>query len=73
MMMKYAVYDERDDLDWFGTEPEAADFVKRLIAEAEAEAIGLEGHLPYWIHEVCILKVTGKVQESPDGLRIVWN
>ncbi len=77
--MKYAVYtDERDDFEcihWFGTEPEAADFVKKLIVEAEAEAIELEGHLPSWINEVCILKVTGKVQDllDGDGLRIVWS
>jgi hypothetical protein len=67
----YAVYTgERGDevIHWFKTEPEAADFVKTLIKEAEAFAY------PTWIYDVTILKVQGVVQDSQalGGPAINW-
>lgn len=75
--MNYCVYDgEKPDGDllyYFKTEPEAADFVHKLIAEATKEVD--ESGYPHWLYEVQILQVQASVVDDyfGGGPIIVWH
>jgi hypothetical protein len=61
---------EEGSLEFFATEPEAADHVKKIIVAAEDEC-DVDGY-PNFVNDVLVLRIQGEVQNTPDGLKIIW-